>query len=58
MVLATHGGDLPGLGIREALVEVWPWQDVGEWVTMLSAYRSPGDEHDGFLRIKPACSLP
>ena len=40
---------------RGGAAEVWPWQDVGEWVTMLSAYRSPADEHDGFLRIRPAC---
>jgi len=42
---------------RGGAAEVWPWQDVGEWVTLLSAYRSPASEHDGFLRIRPACSL-
>lgn len=44
--------------VRGGAAEVWPWQDVAEWVTMLSAYRSPASEHDGFLRIRPARSLP
>ena len=43
---------------RGGAAEVWPWQDVAEWVTMLSAYRSCSTEHDGFLRIRPAFSLP
>jgi len=43
---------------RGGSAEVWPWQGVAEWVTMLSAFRSPSSEHDGFLRIRPACSLP
>jgi len=43
---------------RGGAAEVWPWQDVGEWVTMLAAYRSPADEHEGFLRIRVACGLP
>jgi hypothetical protein len=42
---------------RGGAAEVWPWQDVAEWVTLLSAYRSSSSEHDGFLRIRPACSL-
>jgi len=43
---------------RGGAAEVWPWQGVAEWVTLLSAYRSPSSEHDGFLRIRPARSLP
>ncbi len=42
---------------RGGAAEVWPWQDVAEWVTLLSAYRSSSGEHDGFLRIRPACSV-
>jgi hypothetical protein len=43
--------------VRGGAAEVWPWQDMGEWLTMLSAYRSPGTEHDGFIKIRPAFSL-
>ncbi|MBW2456204.1 MAG: hypothetical protein JRI68_16920 [Deltaproteobacteria bacterium] len=43
---------------RGGAAEVFPWQDVAEWMTMLAAFRSSSREHDGFLRIRPACSLP
>jgi formylglycine-generating enzyme required for sulfatase activity len=42
---------------RGGSAEVWPWQGIGEWVAMLSAFRSPASEHEGFLRIRPARSL-
>jgi len=42
---------------RGGAAAIWPWQDIAEWVIMLSAYRSSSAEYDGFLRIRPACSL-
>lgn len=36
----------------------WPWQGVGEWVQCLSAHRSAATDHTGFLRVRPARSLP
>jgi hypothetical protein len=42
---------------RGGSAEVWPWQGVGEWFSMLSAARSSSAEHDGFLRLRPARSL-
>lgn len=42
---------------RGGAAEVWPWQGTAEWVAMLSAFRSPSSEHEGFLRIRPARSL-
>jgi len=52
---ARNPGGRPRVA-RGGAAEVWPWQDVGEWVTLLSAYRSPADEHEGFLRIRAAYS--
>ncbi len=43
--------------VRGGSAEVWPWQNVGEWLTMLSAYRSPDTGHDGFIKIRPAYNL-
>lgn len=42
---------------RGGAAEVWPWQGVGEWVSMLSAFRSPSSQHDGFLRVRAARSF-
>lgn len=39
---------------RGGAAEVWPWQGVGEWVSMLSAFRGPSSRHDGFLRVRAA----
>ena len=38
---------------RGGAAQFWPWQGVGEWISMLSAYRSPASEHGEFLRLRP-----
>ena len=53
---AFNPGKVPRT-VRGGAAEVWPWQETAEWVTMLSAYRSSSIEHDGFIKIRPACSL-
>ena len=56
-VRPRHEGRRPRVS-RGGGAEVWPWQGVGEWMCMLAAFRSSSAEHDGFLRIRPACTVP
>jgi hypothetical protein len=43
---------------RGGAARAWPWQDTGEWLMMLCAYRESADDADEFLAIRPARSLP
>jgi hypothetical protein len=43
---------------RGGSARVWPWQDTGEWLMMLCAYRESAEDADSFLAIRPARSLP
>lgn len=43
---------------RGGASRVWPWQDTGEWMMMLCAYRESAEDADSFLAVRPARSLP
>jgi formylglycine-generating enzyme required for sulfatase activity len=53
---ARRGG-LPDRVVRGGAAMMWPWQDCGEWLMMLSAERTPDRNHEFFVSIRPARSI-